>query len=86
MAYQGQFWHWDMLLTGLDWKYFNWRQMEFYGGLNLLKDGPGVRRRDQHRQPHLCQGNPNRAAGQRTGRRAATAGRRAQRNRERREL
>lgn len=39
LAYQGQFWHWDMLLTGVDWKYFNWRQMEFYGGLNLLKTG-----------------------------------------------
>ncbi len=39
MAYQGQFWHWDMLLTGLDWKYFNWRQMEYYGDLNLLKSG-----------------------------------------------
>ncbi len=39
MAYQGQFWHWDMLLTGLDWKYFNWHQMEFYGQLNLLKTG-----------------------------------------------
>ena len=39
MAYQGQFWHWDMLLTGLDWKYFNWHQMEFYGNLNLLKTG-----------------------------------------------
>ncbi len=39
MAYQGQFWHWDMLLTGLDWKYFNWRQMEFWGDLNLLKTG-----------------------------------------------
>jgi starch synthase len=39
LAYQGQFWHWDMLLTGLDWKYFNWRQMEFYGNLNLLKTG-----------------------------------------------
>lgn len=39
MAYQGQFWHWDMLLTGLDWRYFNWRQMEFYGMLNLLKTG-----------------------------------------------
>lgn len=39
MAYQGQFWHWDMLLTGLDWKYFNWHEMEFYGGLNLLKTG-----------------------------------------------
>jgi starch synthase len=39
MAYQGVFWHWDMLLTGLDWRYFNWRQMEFYGHLNLLKTG-----------------------------------------------
>lgn len=39
IAYQGQFWHWDMLLTGLDWKYFNWRQMEFHGFLNLLKTG-----------------------------------------------
>ena len=39
IAYQGQFWHWDMLLTGLDWKYFNWRQMEFHGYLNLLKTG-----------------------------------------------
>lgn len=39
MAYQGAFWHWDMLLTGLDWKYFNWHQMESYGMLNLLKTG-----------------------------------------------
>ncbi len=39
LAYQGNFWHWDMTLTGLDWKYFNWQQMEFYGHLNLLKTG-----------------------------------------------
>ncbi len=39
MAFQGSFWHWDMLLTGLDWKYFNWRQMEFFGNMNLLKTG-----------------------------------------------
>ena len=39
LAYQGIFWHWDMLLTGLDWKYFNLHQMEFYGKLNLLKTG-----------------------------------------------
>lgn len=39
MAYQGRFWHWDMLLTGLDWKYFNWKQLEFHGDLNLLKAG-----------------------------------------------
>jgi starch synthase len=28
-----------MLLTGLDWKYFNYREMEYYGKLNLLKTG-----------------------------------------------
>ncbi len=39
MAYQGVFWHWDMLLTGLDWKYFNWQLLEFYGNLNFLKTG-----------------------------------------------
>ncbi len=39
MAYQGLFWHWDMLLTGLDWRYFNWEQMEFHQQLNLLKTG-----------------------------------------------
>ena len=39
LAYQGNFWHWDMALTGIDWKYFNWRQMEFYGNLNFMKTG-----------------------------------------------
>jgi starch synthase len=39
IAFQGRFWHWDMLLTGLDWKYFNWHEMEFHGYLNLLKTG-----------------------------------------------
>ena len=37
LAYQGNFWHWDMALTGIDWQYFNWRQMEFYGNLNFMK-------------------------------------------------
>jgi starch synthase len=39
LAYQGSFWHWDMLLTGLDWKHFNWQEMEFFGNLNLMKTG-----------------------------------------------
>jgi starch synthase len=39
MEHQGEFWHWDMLLTGIDWRYFNWRQMEAFGKLNLLKTG-----------------------------------------------
>jgi len=39
MAYQGRFWGPDMVLTGLDSRYFNWQQMEFFGDLNLLKTG-----------------------------------------------
>ena len=39
MAYQGLFWHWDMLLTGLHWRHFNWQQMEYYNQLSLLKTG-----------------------------------------------
>lgn len=39
LAFQGQFWHWDMPLTGLGWEHFNWQELEFYGKLNLLKGG-----------------------------------------------
>lgn len=39
MAYQGVFDMNDMVVTGLDWRFFNWQQMEFYGKLNLLKTG-----------------------------------------------
>ena len=39
LAYQGRFWHYDMALTGLDWRYFNWREMEFYGDVSYLKTG-----------------------------------------------
>ncbi len=39
VAYQGIFWHWDMALTGLDWRLFNHRALEFHGYLNFLKAG-----------------------------------------------
>ncbi len=39
MAYQGRYWHLDMHLTGMEWRYFNMRQMEMWGDLNLLKTG-----------------------------------------------
>ena len=39
LAYQGVFWHWDMPLTGIDWKYFTFDKIEFHGKLNLLKTG-----------------------------------------------
>jgi starch synthase len=39
IAYQGSFWHLDMPLTGLDWRLFNHRQLEYHGGLSFLKAG-----------------------------------------------
>ena len=39
LAYQGCFGSWAMELTGIDWKHFQWQEMEFYGQLNLLKTG-----------------------------------------------
>lgn len=39
LAYQGQFWHWDFPLTGLDWDHFTPAGIEFYGGINFLKSG-----------------------------------------------
>jgi starch synthase len=39
MAYQGSFPAGDMPLTGLDWRYFNWKQMECHDRVNLLKTG-----------------------------------------------
>ena len=39
LAYQGLFWHWDMKLTGLSWDLFNWKMLEYYGNLSLLKAG-----------------------------------------------
>ena len=37
MAFHGHFPASRMEVTGLPWSYFNWKQMEFYGGLNYLK-------------------------------------------------
>ncbi len=39
MAYQGRFWAFDMPLTGIDSRYFNFEHMEYYGDINLLKTG-----------------------------------------------
>ncbi len=39
MAFQGSFWHHDMVLTGMDWSYFSMHHMEHHGQLNLLKTG-----------------------------------------------
>jgi starch synthase len=39
IAYQGLFRHTDLPLTGLDWRLFNYRQLEFYGHINFLKAG-----------------------------------------------
>ncbi len=39
LAYQGSFDAEKMSVTGLDWKHFNYQEMEFYNRLNLLKTG-----------------------------------------------
>ncbi|TWT58735.1 Glycogen synthase [Thalassoglobus neptunius] len=39
MAFQGQFPSWQMMNTGIHPRFFNWRQLEFWGHLNLLKAG-----------------------------------------------
>ena len=39
MAFQGSYWHHDMPLTGMEWRYFNMHHMEFWGDINLLKTG-----------------------------------------------
>ena len=77
LAYQGQFWHWDMLLTGLDWKYFNWHQMEFYGQLNLLKTGIVFADSINTVSPRYAEEIQQRAAGVRPGKRPAPPPRRA---------
>jgi starch synthase len=39
LAYLGLFSQWDLALTGLDWRLFNWRQLEFHGRLCFMKAG-----------------------------------------------
>ena len=39
MAFQGRFPWWDYKHSGLRWDLFNWRQLEYYGELNMLKAG-----------------------------------------------
>jgi len=39
LGYQGQFWHWDMKLTGLGWDVFTPEGIEFWGKMNFLKAG-----------------------------------------------
>ena len=39
LAYLGLFWQREMALTGLDWRLFNWRQLEFHGRICFMKAG-----------------------------------------------
>ena len=73
IAFQGQFWHWDMLLTGMDWKYFNWRQMEFHGKLNLLKTGMVFADSINTVSPRYAQEIQTQPAGLRAGGRVAVS-------------
>jgi starch synthase len=37
LSYRGMFWHWDWPLLNLPWQHFNWRELEYYGKMSLLK-------------------------------------------------
>ena len=74
LAFQGQFWHWDMLLTGFDWKYFNWRQMEFHGKLNLLKTGMVFADSINTVSPRYAAGDSDQPLGLRAGRACCSIG------------
>lgn len=39
IGYQGLFWHYDMHLLNIGWEWFNYKFLEFYGRINLLKAG-----------------------------------------------
>ena len=39
LAYQGNFWHWDLPMTGIGWEHFTPDGVEFYGKLSLMKAG-----------------------------------------------
>jgi starch synthase len=39
LAYLGLFWQREMGVTGLDWRLFNWRQLEFHGRICFMKAG-----------------------------------------------
>jgi starch synthase len=39
LRHQGRFWRGAMDVTGLDWSYFTYDKMEFFGQLNFLKSG-----------------------------------------------
>ena len=58
-----------MVLTGLDWKYFNWKQLEFFGDLNLLKAGLVFADTLTTVSPALRQGDPVGSVRLRIGRR-----------------
>lgn len=80
MAYQGRFWHFDMPLTGMDWKHFNHNQMEAWGDLNLLKTGIAFADQITDCQSHVCEGNLHAGGRLWTGRPLVPPTRRSRRN------
>ena len=62
ISYQGQFWHWDMLLTGLGLEVFQLAADGVPRQSEPAEDGHGVRRLDQHGQPALRAGDSEQPA------------------------
>jgi len=39
LGYQGLFWHWDMPIINIGWEHFNYKELEFFNKINLVKGG-----------------------------------------------
>ena len=68
LAYQGWFWHLDMPLTGLDWKYFNPESDGMSRTAESAQDGNCVCRSHHDGQPHIRDRDSNTRVRLRTGR------------------
>ena len=77
LSYQGQFWHWDMLLTGSGLEVFQLAADGVPRQPEPVEDGNGVRRLDQHGQSALRAGDSEQPLGLRAGRRVAVSAQRA---------
>ena len=83
LAYLGLFWQREMALTGLDWRLFNWRQLEFHGQISFMKAGLVFADMLSTVSPNYAARNPDPVVWLRSGRLAPRSCVRLARNRER---
>ncbi len=74
LAYQGLFDASELTLAGLDWRLFNWRELEYLRPRELPEGRGGLRGPLQYGQPDLRPGDPDPGIRLRPGRAASVAG------------